>query len=147
MIGNRTGPDNRSLAHELRRRVSAWFRLRWDTYEEDRDEYEHAQAWSIEAEDLAQILYSDLSSFGVSAAVSRYRGLRPWRFAMDAGLAVVDRLLAEGQIEVVREISDSLPLHRAVFVLVPLAHVWCVGGPDKTGGWRASALCAGKPKR
>lgn len=121
MIGHQTGPDNSSSARELRKRVNAWFRLRWDTYEEDRAEHERARAWSIEAEDFAQILYADLSSSGVSAAVSRYRGLRPWRFAMDAGLAVVDRLLAEGQIDVVREIADSLPLHRAVFVLVPLA--------------------------
>jgi hypothetical protein len=121
MIGYRTGPDNRSSAHELRKRVNAWFRLRWDTYEEDRAEHEHARAWSIEAEDFAQILYADLSTSGVPAAVSRYRGLRPWRFAMDVGLAVVDRLMAEGQVEIVREIADALPLHRAVFVLVPLA--------------------------
>lgn len=121
MIGHQTRPDNRSSVHELRKRVNAWLRLRWDTYEEDRAEHEHARAWSIEAEDFAQILYADLSTSGVSAAVSRYRGLRPWRFAMDAGLAVVDRLLAEGQFEIVSEIADSLPLHRAVFVLVPLA--------------------------
>ena len=121
MIGHRTGPDNRSSAHEYRKRVNAWFRLRWDSYEEDRAENEHAHAWSIEAEDFAQILYADLSTSGVSAAVGRYRGIRPWRFAMDAGLAVVDRLLAEGQTEIVREIADSLPLHRAVFLLIPLA--------------------------
>lgn len=121
MIGHRTGPNNRSSAHELRKRVNAWFRLRWDTYEEDRAEHEHARAWSIEAEDFAQILCADLSTSGVSAAVSRYRGVRPWRFAMNAGLAVVDRLLAKGKFEIVNEIADSLPLHRAVFVLVPLA--------------------------
>lgn len=120
LIGHRTGPDNRSSAHEFRKRVNAWFRLRSDTYEEDRAEDEHARAWAIEAEDFAQILHADLSTSGVAAAVSRYRGL-PWRFAMDAGLAVVDRLLAEGQIEIVKEIADSLPLHRAVFLLVPLA--------------------------
>jgi hypothetical protein len=121
MIGHRTGPDNRSSAHEFRKRVNAWFRLRWDTYEEDRTGNENARAWPIEAEDFAQILYADLRNSGVAAAVSRYRGLRSWRFAMDAGLAVVDRLLAEGQIEIVKEIADSLPLHHAVFVLVPLA--------------------------
>lgn len=121
MIGHQKGPDNRSSVYELRKRVNAWLRLRWDTYEEDRAEHEHARAWSIEADDFAQILYADLSTAGVSAAVGRYRGLRPWRFAMDAGLAVVDRLLAEGQFEIVSEIVDSLPLHRAVFVLVSLA--------------------------
>lgn len=121
MIGHRTGPDNRSSAHELRKRVNAWFKLRWDTYEKDRAENEHARAWSIEAEDFAQVLYADLSTSGVQAAVNRYRGVRPWRFAMDAGLAVVDRLLAEGKFEIVNDIADSLPLHRAVFVLVPLA--------------------------
>lgn len=121
MIGRRTGPDNRSSVYEFRKRLDAWFRLRWDTYEEDRAEDEHARAWSIETEDFAQILYADLSASGVAAAISRYQGVRPWRFAMDAGLAVVDRLLAKGQIEIVREIADSLPPHRAVFVLVPLA--------------------------
>lgn len=121
MIGHRTGPDNRSSAHELRKRVNAWFRLRRDTYEEDRIENEHAQAWPVKAEDFAQTLYAEISISGVAAAVRKYRGLRHWRFGMDAGLAVVRRLLAEGQVEVVKEIADSLPLLRAIFVLVPLA--------------------------
>lgn len=121
MIGHRAGSENRSATRELRKRADAWFRLRWDTYEEDHAEDEHARAWSIEAEDFAQILYADLCTSGVASAVSRYRGLRSRRFAMDAGLAAIDRLLAEGQFEIVNEIADSLPLTRAVFVLVPLA--------------------------
>ena len=140
MIGHRTGSDNRSSAHELRKRANAWFRLRWDTYEEDRIENEHAHAWSITAEDVAQTLYAELSATGIEAAISRYRRL-PWRFGMDAGLAVIDRLLAEGQAEVVKEIADSLPLHRAVFVLVPLAMSGAVVDLSRLeGGVRA--LCA-----
>jgi NACHT domain len=121
MIGRLAGSNNRSAARELRKRANAWFRLRWDTYQDDVAKDEHARAWPIGAEDFAHILYADLNTTGVASAVSRYRGLRPWRFAMDAGLATVDRLLAEGKFEIVNEIADSLPLHRAVFVLVPLA--------------------------
>ncbi|MDG3580716.1 NACHT domain-containing protein [Rhizobium sp. YJ-22] len=145
MIGHRTGPDNRSSAHELRKRVNAWFKLRWDTYEEDRIENEHARAWSIEAEDFAQTLYAELSTSGVAAAVGRYRGLRHWRFAMDAGLAVVDRLLAEGQFEIVNEIADSLPLHRAVFVLVPLAMSGAVVDPARLEDGLRALFTLAKP--
>lgn len=145
LIGHRTGPENRSSAHEFRKRVNAWFKLRWDTYEENRTEDEHARAWAIEPEDFAQILYADLFSSDVAAAVSRYRGLRPCRFAMEAGLTVVDRLLAEGQIKIVREIADSLPLHRAVFVLVPLAMSGAVVDPARLEDGLRALFALAKP--
>lgn len=121
MIGQKIGPDDRSLARELRKRAQAWFKLRWDVYEEEHAEREYVRAWSIESDDLAQILYADLMTRGVAEALQRYRGLRHWQFAMNAGIALVNRLLAEGYVQVVQEIADSLPRHRAAFVLVPLA--------------------------
>ena len=144
LIGRRIGPDEKSLARQLRNRFNSWLKLRWDTYETARAEHEYAQAWSIEAKDFAQVLYADLITSGVPAAVNKYRNLRPWRFAMDAGLAVVDRLLAEGKAEIVREIAElAAPPSRSVRTRTA-CHIRCGRGSSKIRKRRTSALCVGE---
>ena len=106
---------------EGRRRFRAWFEARDDDYEAQIREYGQGKAWSIDGKDVAASLFATAVLDGADATIAHFSKIRPYRFAISAARAFVDRLLSEGRFNLAEEIAEKSPSWQAVFLLVPLA--------------------------
>lgn len=120
MIGNLAGTKHNSSVLQIQRRLQSWLKVRWDDYEKRKAKSSYARAWEIDEEDFGAILYATAVTSGGRAAVDKHLA-QSWQFAMPAGLMAVEQLLAEGRANLVKDIAEALPSHRAAFVWVLLA--------------------------
>ena len=102
------------------RRLNAWL----DEYNAQAREPHLRRAWSISPDDVAANLFATAVMNGSDEAIDHFSQLRPFRLAIAAGKAFVDRLLVEERFELAEEIAGKCPAWQAVFLLVPLA---CAG--------------------
>ena len=106
---------------EGRRRLHAWSEARHDDFEAQVQKHGHGTAWPVSPENAAASLFAAAVLDGADSAISRFSRFRPFRFAISAARAFVDRLLVEGRFELAEAIAENSPSWQAVFLLVPLA--------------------------
>lgn len=110
---------NLSQAREVRRRISAWFKVREDALREHEEQFGHASGWSIGPEDMANALVARALEEGAQSAIQLFRHW-PIGFATSVSRVAIRRLVADQRFEVLQDIGNRLSPLLAPFILVPL---------------------------
>lgn len=108
-------------AREWRRRFGAWLDVRWDAYLQEKAKHDFARPWEIRAPDVEAMAYLRCLGDGVPSTAKWLLRIRDRRLAWQAGVGLVDRLLAEGLVALAAEVGDALPVAPAAFVRLRLA--------------------------
>lgn len=103
-----------------RRRLAAWLQVRHDRSESGGH---HWRSWKISTSDICAHIDAALRCGGVDEAVRMLDKLRPAQMALDVGLALPSRLIAEGRISEVEAMVSGSHLGPVgkLLLLVPLS--------------------------
>lgn len=104
-----------------RRRFGSWQTTRWDKYQNEKARWGHAKPWEIAESDYEAFAYTIALEKGGEAAARWLRGTKTSRYGWPASVDLVDRLLAEGRRDIVREMAAAIPKILWTFILVPLS--------------------------
>ena len=110
---------NLSQVREVRRRISAWFKVRENALREHEEQFGHASGWSIGPEDMANALVARALEEGAQSAIQLFRHW-PVGFATSVSRIAIRRLVADQRFEILQDIGNRLSPLLAPFILVPL---------------------------
>ncbi|WP_188678147.1 ATP-binding protein [Neptunicoccus cionae] len=110
---------NLSQVREVRRRISAWFKVREDALRDHEEQFGHASGWNIGSEDMANALIARALEEGAQSAIQLFRHW-PVEFAASTARIAIRRLVADQRFKILQDIGNELSPLLAPFILVPL---------------------------